>query len=91
VPAPFVIPACPGRQHGDPGSLPKDGQRLDLRNTVNHEPLHLPNIKCLNTSVISYFFLDEKVSKKSRLKSLEGHTLAIRRITLPAPTELRQQ
>ncbi len=30
--------------------------------------------------ILSYFFLDEKVSKKSRLISLKGHTLAIRRM-----------
>jgi hypothetical protein len=30
--------------------------------------------------ISSYFFLDEKVSKKSRLKSLEGLALAIRRM-----------
>jgi hypothetical protein len=34
-----------------------------------------------------YFFLDEKVSKKSRLISLEGLALAIRRMCHPEPAE----
>ena len=35
---------------------------------------------CNHYLISSYFFLDEKVSKKSRLKSLEGLTLASRRM-----------
>jgi hypothetical protein len=58
VPAPFVIK-----------SLTTDGQRLDSRITNHYlsSSQAFCALKCNHYLISSYFFLDEKVSKKSRL------------------------